>query len=90
MRDKKIEKLADVLFPLAEKVILTRFPYFRAASPKEIQERTRKYQDKVVLEPDVFRAVTRAVGEAKEQKLVVIAGSLFLVGEVKKLFPDGI
>jgi len=90
MRDKKAEKIADLLFPLSERVILTRFPYFRAASPEEIQARTPLYQDKIVLEPDVFRAVSRAVREAKEQKTVVIAGSLFLVGEVKKLFPDGV
>lgn len=90
MRDKKVEKLAETLFPLAEKVILTRFPYFRAASPEEIQKRALKYQDKIVLEPDVFKAVRWAVQEAEEQKTVVIAGSLFLVGEVKKLFPDGL
>lgn len=90
MRDKKIEKIADVLFPLAEKVILTRFPYFRAASPEEIQKRTRKYRNKMVLESDVFRAVRMAVREANKQKTVVVAGSLFLVGEVKKLFPDGL
>jgi len=90
MRDKKVEILADVLFPLAERVILTRFPYFRAASPEEIYKRTLKYQDKMVLESDVFKAVQPAAQEAKEQKTVVIAGSLFLVGEVKKLFPDGL
>lgn len=90
MRDKKIEKIADVLFPLAEKVILTRFPYFRAAVPEEIQKRTKKYRNKVVLESDVFKAVQRAVREAGKQKIVVIAGSLFLVGEVKKMFPHGL
>lgn len=90
MRDKKIEEIAEVIFPLAEKVILTRFPYFRAVAPEEIQKKTRKYRDKVVLESDVFRAVQWAVREAKKQRTVVIAGSLFLVGEVKKLFPDGL
>lgn len=90
MRDKKIEKIADVLFPLAEKVILTQFPYFRAAAPEEIQKRTKKYRNKMVLESDVFKAVQRAVREANKQKTIVIAGSLFLVGEVKKLFPDGL
>jgi dihydrofolate synthase/folylpolyglutamate synthase len=82
--------MADELFPLAERVILTQFSYFRAASPKEIYKRTLKYKDKVVLETDVFKAVLRAVREANGQKTVVIAGSLFLVGEVKKLFPDGL
>ncbi len=90
MRDKKIEQIAEALFPLTEKVILTRFPYFRAASPKELYTKTQKYQEKIVIESDVYKAVRRAVGDAKEQKTVVIAGSLFLVGEVKKLFPDGL
>lgn len=90
MKDKKVEKMADILFPLAERVILTRFPYFRATSPEEILKRTHKYRDKVVMESDVPKAVRRAVREAKGKKTIVIAGSLFLVGEVKKLFPDGL
>ncbi len=90
MKNKKIERIADVLFPLAEKVILTRFPYFRAAVPEEIQKKTEKYRNKMVLESDVFKAVRRAVREADKQKTIVVAGSLFLVGEVKKLFPDGL
>ena len=87
MRDKKIEEMADILFPLAERVILTRFPYFRAADPEEIKKRTGSYTEKILLEPDVSKAVQRAVREAKKRKSVVITGSLFLVGEVKKLFP---
>lgn len=44
----------------------------------------------MVVESDVSKAVQRAVREANKQKTIVIAGSLFLVGEVKKLFPDGL
>jgi dihydrofolate synthase/folylpolyglutamate synthase len=90
MRDKKIESMADILFPLADKVIVTQFPYYRAADPKEIQARSIKYQDKIILEPDVRRAVRLSLREVKNQQPVVIAGSLFLVGEVKKQFPNGL
>ncbi len=86
MQDKRIDVLADILFPLAEKVILTRFPYYRAASPEEIRARAPKYLDRILIEPDVLRAVSLAIKSSRPDRAVVIAGSLFLAGEVKKLF----
>jgi len=88
MQDKKIEDLARILFPLAERVVLTRFPYSRAASPEEIARRADRFRDKLELVPDPAEAVRRALDLAGERGAVVIAGSLFLVGEVKKLFPN--
>jgi len=86
MRDKKIAKIADILFPLAKKIILTRFPYFRAAEPEEMSAKTRKFKNKIVLEPDVKRAVEMSFSETSPKGCIVITGSLYLVGEVKKYF----
>lgn len=86
MRDKDIAELADILFPLADKVILTRFPYYRAASPREIWKRAAHHHDRIILEPDVGRAVASAQELAGENGSVLVAGSLFLVGEIKKHF----
>jgi dihydrofolate synthase/folylpolyglutamate synthase len=88
MQDKKIEELARVLFPLAERIILTRYPYYRAATPEEIARRAPGFSDRIELEPDTAEAVRRALAVAGERSAVVITGSLFLVGEVKKLFPN--
>jgi dihydrofolate synthase / folylpolyglutamate synthase len=38
MRDKAISEMAEILFPLAERVIATRPENPRAASPEEIQQ----------------------------------------------------
>ena len=38
MRDKAISEMAEILFPLADRVIATRPDNPRAASPEEIQE----------------------------------------------------
>ena len=38
MRDKAIREIADILFPLADRVIVTRARNPRAASPEEIAE----------------------------------------------------
>jgi dihydrofolate synthase/folylpolyglutamate synthase len=86
MRDKNIEKLSDILFPLAQKVICTRFRYFKAAVPEDIQKQAYRYQDRIVSQPDVEKAVRTALRFAKPDGIVLVAGSLFLVGEVKKIF----
>jgi dihydrofolate synthase/folylpolyglutamate synthase len=84
MRDKEIEKIADILFPLAEKVILTRFPYFKAASPDDIETKTPGYQDRIIKELNPLSALKLAISLAGTDGCVVVAGSLFLVGAIKK------
>jgi len=86
MREKKIGKIARILFPLAEKIILTRFPYFRAANPEEIRAETLEFKDKIILENDLKKAVEMALFETSSQGCILITGSLYLVGEVKKHF----
>ncbi len=86
MRDKNIEKLSEILFPLAHKVICTKFPYFKAAAPEDIQRRASRFQDRIVFQPDVQQAVQTALQAASPDGVVLVAGSLFLVGEIKKIF----
>jgi len=86
MRDKKIGKIVRILFPLAQRVIITRFPYFRAASPKEIRSKALKFKDKIVLEPDAKKAVELAHSQAGTKGCILVTGSIYLVGEVKKHF----
>ncbi len=86
MRDKEIEKIADILFPLAKKIIITRFPYFRAASPEDIKSRTKKYKELLLLEPDPKKAINLALQLANPEDSILVAGSLYLVGEIKKFF----
>jgi dihydrofolate synthase/folylpolyglutamate synthase len=86
MRDKNIQKLSEILFPLAHTVICTRFPYFKAASPEDIQRQASRFQGRIVSQPDVSQAVQTALQAASPDGVVLVAGSLFLVGEIKKIF----
>jgi dihydrofolate synthase/folylpolyglutamate synthase len=84
MRDKKIDELADILFPVIDKIILTSFPYHRAATPAEIKARTSRYSQRITMEPNPNKALSLAVKAAGGKGAIVVAGSLFLVGEIKK------
>lgn len=85
MRGKKIEEMADILFPLADKVIVTRFSDPRAASPEEVRDKALKHQERIVLEPEVEQALSLAIQAAGSHGAICAAGSLYLVGEVKKI-----
>ncbi|MFP4083233.1 MAG: bifunctional folylpolyglutamate synthase/dihydrofolate synthase [Candidatus Aminicenantes bacterium] len=85
MRDKKVDRMADILFPLAQTVILTRFPYFRAATPEEIRAKITGFEELVLLEEDPGKAFQLALQKATPQHAVVVAGSLYIVGEIKKI-----
>jgi dihydrofolate synthase/folylpolyglutamate synthase len=86
MRDKNVEKMSEILFPLAHKVICTKFPYFKAAAPEDIQSRAFRFQGRIIIQPDVRKAVQTALQAASPDGAVLVAGSLFLVGEIKKIF----
>jgi dihydrofolate synthase/folylpolyglutamate synthase len=85
MRDKKIERVANILFPLAKNVILTRFPYYRACPPEELAQKAAFVDKKPRCEPETGEAFRMAQKLAGPDGIVVVAGSLFLVGEIRKI-----
>ncbi|NPV83289.1 MAG: bifunctional folylpolyglutamate synthase/dihydrofolate synthase [Candidatus Aminicenantes bacterium] len=86
MKDKEIEKIARWLFPLASRVILTRPSLERAAGPLEIAARLPGYRDKFFLEETVPSALRLALVLSGGEVPVLVAGSLFLVGEARQFF----
>jgi dihydrofolate synthase/folylpolyglutamate synthase len=81
MRDKAISEMTEILFPLAERVIATRPENPRSASPEEIQRAAVRTGTEIEAVEDVLQAVERARAVAGPNTLVVITGSIYLVGE---------
>jgi len=86
MRDKAIEEIAEWLFPCAVQIYLTHTGQPRAATPQEILARVppRLTVSKTQLEPDPVQAVAAARRSLPPQGVVLVAGSLFLVGAIKE------
>jgi folylpolyglutamate synthase/dihydropteroate synthase len=85
MRDKAIRDVGRILFPLAEKVVLTRAggnP--RAATILELMEAVGDCGTPLVETSSVADALRQAVAEAQPfgpRALLVITGSIYVVGE---------
>jgi dihydrofolate synthase / folylpolyglutamate synthase len=85
MRDKAVSEMTEILFPLAERVIATRPENPRAASPEEIQRAAGRTGAEVEAVEDVKLALERARVLAGAGTVMVITGSIYLVGEVMRI-----
>lgn len=83
MRDKAIEEISELLFPLASEVYLTQVPLARAAPPEEILQRARYRPRRLVIEPVPAQALEAAIRASREEEVILVAGSLFLVGAIE-------
>jgi dihydrofolate synthase / folylpolyglutamate synthase len=88
MRDKAIGEIADILFPLADRVIATRAENPRAASPEEIAELGAHSQTRILQEESVRAALARARVLAGSKGVIVITGSIYIVGEALGVLAD--
>jgi dihydrofolate synthase/folylpolyglutamate synthase len=85
MSDKGIDAMARELFPLAREVVLTRPREGRAAAPDDIARRGASFCSRLHQTADVATGLDLARSLAGPEGLVVVAGSLYLVGEVLEL-----
>jgi dihydrofolate synthase / folylpolyglutamate synthase len=89
MADKAIEEISGILFPLAQEIFLTHCDLPRAADPESILERTSVRPLRVTMVSDPVQALEGAVRASLPEDVVLVAGSLFLVGAVKKAALQG-
>ncbi len=80
-RDKAVDEVAGLLFPCAHRVILTRANVPRSLSPATLLGIVDHHHDAIEVEPTLALALERAQREAAPDDVIVIAGSVFLVGE---------
>jgi dihydrofolate synthase / folylpolyglutamate synthase len=89
MRDKAIAEMAEILFPLAERVVTTTADNPRSASVEEI----RQASSRVAADLESATSVPVALRRARElaegvslpnKGLVVVTGSIYIVGEAMR------
>lgn len=84
-KDKAYDEVARILFPLAERVILTQAAMSRAAAAAELCGALGGYARAVKTAPTVAKAWELAARDRLSNGLVVISGSIFLAGEAREL-----
>lgn len=84
MRDKAIGEIAEILFPISERVIATRADNPRSASVEEIRAAAARTSTEIVDSTDVPAALQTACNLVGSRGLIVITGSIYVVGEAMR------
>jgi dihydrofolate synthase/folylpolyglutamate synthase len=84
MLDKDVRQVTEILFPIADHVIATRADNPRAASPEQIREAAARVSVEIEDAMSVSSALARAQTLAGAVGLVVVTGSIYLVGEAMR------
>ena len=84
MRDKAISEMAEILFPLADRVIATPANNPRSASPEEIRVAAGRVAVDLEAAVNVAQALSRAREAVAKNGLVVVTGSIYIVGEAMR------
>jgi dihydrofolate synthase/folylpolyglutamate synthase len=82
MRDKAIAEIAEILFPLASRVIATPVRNPRSATAQEVQQAASRAAAEIETAASVPAALARARELTPHNGLMVVTGSIYLVGEV--------
>jgi dihydrofolate synthase/folylpolyglutamate synthase len=88
LRDKPMRELAQILFPLFQRVILAPIHSARAAGEEELLRAAEAAGTEAVAAHSVGEAL-RLAAEAAGSDPIVVSGSVYLVGEARSLILSG-
>lgn len=83
--DKDIAAIGNILSPMVSSVVCTRSRHPRASDPKRLAQRLTPYFSRILAIPDVADAYTYLLNSVSPEDVIVVTGSLFLVGELRTM-----
>ena len=90
LSDKNIKKMLDLIVPISDVVIATKSSSNRAFSPNKIKHLIHDIDCKkqILIFDNIKNSIEKAYFISKDKDLILIAGSLYTIGEAKDYF-DG-
>ena len=82
LKDKEYVKCIETISPIVDTFIATEANNPRKATSDEIAEVASRYIRNVYSEPDVNKALNYAKSISKDDCIICICGSLYLLGDV--------
>ncbi len=86
MRDKQLEQMGEILFPVADVLVLTTIDNPRSAPMDTLQTIARRFaKGKVLSTQSGAEALRTAIANTTAEGLICVSGSLYLIGEMRPL-----
>lgn len=88
LSDKDYEKMLKKITPLASVVILPPLETGRAVSPRRLADVIKESGCRSIMVDSVSQAVRLALEMADDRDMICAAGSFYLAGKLKQIFPE--
>jgi dihydrofolate synthase/folylpolyglutamate synthase len=85
MRDKRLNQIAELLFPLADKLILTEVNNPRTASLETLSALAERFTQAETIQTKSSTEALSVALQASPDHLICVTGSLYLIGEIRPL-----
>src|ERR1700747_1411695 len=83
LRDKAVDEIAGILFPLVSEVIFTQPNTIRSVSASQLAEIVGHHAAHYKIIPEAEKALESAMAEAAPDDVFCVTGSLYLVGQLR-------
>ena len=85
LADKDVEMMVKEITPLAKKVYAVTPHSIRAELAQDLRDEIIKYNENCKAYEDYEEAFNNALKDAKENDLIIASGSLYMIGDMRKL-----
>lgn len=86
LEDKDVDRIASVIGPFSDKVICTQVDYHKALPVSRVEGAFKGHSDIVETRPTIGEALDSALGDAKDDDLICVTGSIFTASEALTYF----
>lgn len=85
VKDKEVYKMAEMITPMAKKVIAVTAHSDRATSSHELRDVILKYNKNCFCIENYGDAFNEAINSADEDDLILVSGSLYMISDMRKV-----
>ena len=88
LADKEVEKMIQALAPLSKRIIAVTPHSERGEMASELEKHIKKYNKNCEAMEDYREAYKKALTYASKEDIVIISGSLYMIGDMRKIIKD--
>lgn len=88
LKDKDVEQIVSIIAPKVDRILTTEPGNPRKISAKDLSVIVNKYNDDFEYKENIKDAIELSYKEYKENDLILVSGSLYLIGEVRKIIKN--
>src|SRR5699024_2701675 len=85
LKDKDFSHMVENIAPLADEIIITEINNPRKMEDENLAKEVGKANKNIIIEKDIKKAIEKSLNIANEDDLIVFAGSIYLIGDVRKI-----